>query len=118
MKRHQLLCAASAGGEEERTVAGGDRAEAVRGEGDGVADWRGQLVSDARVRESDGEFGWRVGSGSSERERESSRGGLARAREQAVGGSRVGGEVTSAGRGRPRVCAENRPSQGGKVSPF
>jgi hypothetical protein len=55
-------------------VAGGDRAEAVRGEGDGVADWRGRLVSDARVRESDGEFGWRVGSGSSERERERARG--------------------------------------------
>jgi hypothetical protein len=29
-----------------------------------------------------------------------------------------GGEVTSAGRERPRVWAGNRPSQGGKVSPF
>jgi hypothetical protein len=92
-------------------VAGGDRAEAVRGEGDGVADWRGRLVSDARVRESDGEFGWRVGSGSSERERESSWGGLAHAL-----GSRP--EVGREGGGRPRVWAENRPSQGGKVSPF
>jgi hypothetical protein len=37
-KRCQLLCATSAGGEGERTVAGGDRAEAVRGEEDRVAD--------------------------------------------------------------------------------
>jgi hypothetical protein len=63
----ELLCAASAGGEEERTVAGSDRVEAVRGEGDRVADWRGRLVSDARARESEGECGWQVGSGSSDR---------------------------------------------------
>jgi hypothetical protein len=53
----KLLCAASAGGEEERTVAGGDRVEAVHGEGDRVADWRGRLVSDARARKSEGECG-------------------------------------------------------------
>jgi hypothetical protein len=51
-------------------VAGGDRVEAVRGEGDRVADWRGRLVSDARARESEGECGWQVGSGRSERQRE------------------------------------------------
>jgi hypothetical protein len=49
-------------------VAGGDRAECVRGEDDRVADWRGRLVSDARARESEGECGWRVGSGCSEGE--------------------------------------------------
>jgi hypothetical protein len=38
-------------------VAGGDRVEAVRDEGDRVADWRGQLVSDARARKSVGECG-------------------------------------------------------------
>jgi hypothetical protein len=43
-------------------VAGGDRAEAARGEDDRVADWQGRLVSDARARESEGECGWRVGS--------------------------------------------------------
>jgi hypothetical protein len=57
MKRCQLLCATSAGGEGERTVAGGDRAEAVRGEDDKVADWRGQFVSGAQARESEGECG-------------------------------------------------------------
>jgi hypothetical protein len=31
-------------------VVGGDRGEAVRGEGKGVADWRGQPVSGARAR--------------------------------------------------------------------
>jgi hypothetical protein len=31
-------------------VVGGDRGEAVRGEGKGVADWRGQPVNGARVR--------------------------------------------------------------------
>jgi hypothetical protein len=51
----KLLCAASTGGEEKRTVVGGDRAESVRGEGDGVADWRGWLVSDAQARESEDE---------------------------------------------------------------
>jgi hypothetical protein len=55
--------------EEKRTVAGGDHVGAVRGEGDRVVDWRGQLVSDARARESEGECGWQVGSGSNERER-------------------------------------------------
>jgi hypothetical protein len=98
-------------------VAGGDRAEAVRGEEDSVPDWRGRLVSDARARESEGECGWRVGSGSSERERESSRGGLARARKQAGGGPR-GGEVASAGRERPRVWAGNRSNQGGRFLLF
>jgi hypothetical protein len=53
----ELLCVASAGGEEERTMADGDRAEVVRGEEDRVADWRGRLVSDARARESEGECG-------------------------------------------------------------
>jgi hypothetical protein len=42
-------------------VAGGDHAEAVRGEDDRVADWRGQFVSGVRARESEGECGWRVG---------------------------------------------------------
>jgi hypothetical protein len=58
----QLLCATSAGGEGERTVAGGDCAEAVRGEDDRVADWQDQFVSGARAREGEGECGWRVGS--------------------------------------------------------
>jgi hypothetical protein len=92
-------------------VAGGDHAEAVRGEEDRVADWRGRLVSDARARESEGECGWRVGSGSSERERErerereSSWGGLARegaGRRWAErgGGGRERGEREAAGMGR------------------
>jgi hypothetical protein len=42
-------------------VAGSDHAEAVRGEDDRVADWRGQFVSGVRARESEGECGWRVG---------------------------------------------------------
>jgi hypothetical protein len=61
-------------------VACGDRAEAMRGEEDRVADWWGQLVSDVRARESEGECGWRVGSGCSEREREGGRGAGWRAR--------------------------------------
>jgi hypothetical protein len=32
-------------GARKRTVAGGDRGEAVRGEDDGVTDWRGQSAS-------------------------------------------------------------------------
>jgi hypothetical protein len=32
-------------GARKRTVAGGDRSEAVRGENDGVADWWGQPAS-------------------------------------------------------------------------
>jgi hypothetical protein len=44
-------------------VAGGDRVEAMRGEGDRVADWRGRLVSDARARESEGECGLAGGVG-------------------------------------------------------
>jgi hypothetical protein len=101
----ELLCAASAGGEEERTVVDGDRVEAVRGEGDRVADWRGRHVSDARARQSEGECGWRVGSGSSERERESTRGRLVRAGKQAGGGprgegDRARGEGEAAGMGR------------------
>jgi hypothetical protein len=71
-----------------------------------VADWRGRLVSDARVRESDGEFGWRVGSGSSERE--SSRGGLARVREQAGGGPRGG---------RSRARGEGGRGYGPRIGP-
>jgi hypothetical protein len=55
-------CAASSGGEEERTVVGGDRGEAVHGEGKGVADWRGQPVSGARRERGRGWGGWRVGS--------------------------------------------------------
>ena len=43
-------------------MVGGDHAEAVRGKDDRVADWRGQFVSGARARESEGECGWRVGS--------------------------------------------------------
>jgi hypothetical protein len=99
----ELLYAASAGGEEKRTVVGGDRVEVVRGEGDRVADWRGRLVSDARARESEGECGWPVGSGSSERE--STWGGLVRAVKQAGGGprgegDRARGEGEAAGMGR------------------
>ena len=90
-------------------MVGSDRVEAVRGEGDRVADWRGRLVSDARARESECECDWRVGSGCSERERARGAGWSAR-------GSRP--EVGREGGGRPRVWAENRPSQGGKVSPF
>jgi hypothetical protein len=48
-------------------VAGGDRAEAERGEGEEVADRRGRLVSE---RESDGESGLMGGVDSSARERE------------------------------------------------
>ena len=96
-------------------MAGGDHAKAVRGEEERVADWRGRLFSDARARESEGESGWWVGSGSSERE--ISPGRLARARKQAGGGPR-GGEVASAGRERLRVWAENRPSQGEGFSFF
>ena len=81
----------------------GDRAEAVRGEEERVDDWRGRLVSDARARESEGESGWRVGSGSSERER--ARGAGWRAREEAGrrwaerGGGRERGEREAAGMG-------------------
>jgi hypothetical protein len=117
----KLLCAASAGGEEERTVAGGDRAEAVRGEEDRVADWRGQLVSDARAQESEGECGWRVGSGSSERERElagqaGAREGAGRRWAERGGGGRERGEREAMGEavGMGRESAQ----PGGKVSPF
>ena len=56
-----------------------------------------------------GECGWQVGSSNSERGEH--------AREQAGGGPR-GGEVASAGRGRSRVWAGNRPSQGGMFLSF
>jgi hypothetical protein len=99
----KLLCAASAGEEEERTVVDGDRVESVRGEGDRVANWWGRLVSDARARQSEGECGWRVGLGSSERE--STRGGLVCVGKQAGGGprgegDRAHGEGEAAGMGR------------------
>ena len=97
-------------------MAGDDRAKAVRGEEDRVADWQGWLVSDARARESEGECGWRVGSGYSERERGSSRGALARA-EAGRRWAERGGEVASAGE-RLRVWAGNRPSQRGGFSFF
>jgi hypothetical protein len=38
-------------------VTGSDRAEAVRGEGDRVAERRGRLVSGAQARKSEGEGG-------------------------------------------------------------
>jgi hypothetical protein len=93
-------------------VVGSDRVEAVRGEGDRVADWWGRRVSDARARESKGERGWRVGSGSSERERARGTGWCARGSRPEVG--REGTEIARAGRERPRVWAENWPSQGRK----
>jgi hypothetical protein len=102
----KLPCAASAGGEEERTVVGGDRGEVVRGEGKGVADWRGQPVSGVRASEGGAAGGWV----------DLSVEVIARA-EWAGGGPRGG--VTSARREWPRVWAGNRPSQGGrKVSLF
>jgi hypothetical protein len=104
----ELLCAESAGEEEERTMAGGDHAEAVHGEEDRVAEWRGRLVSDARARESEGECGWRVGSGSSERER--ARGAVWRAR-----GSRP--EVGREGRGRSRARGERGHEYGLGIGP-
>jgi hypothetical protein len=107
----ELICVASAGGEEERTVVDSDRAEAVRGEEDRVADWRGWLVSDARARESEGECGWWVGSGSSEREREREREreiarragvreGAGRRWAERGGGGRERGEREAMGMGR------------------
>jgi hypothetical protein len=44
-------------GARKRTVAGGDRGKAVRGEDDGVADWWGQPASGS------GHERWRGGSG-------------------------------------------------------
>jgi hypothetical protein len=109
----ELPCAASAGGEEKRTVADGDRAEAVRGEGDRVADRRGRLVSGARARKSEGEGGL-AGEVGQQGERARTQGGLARAREQAGGGpgERARGEIEAAGMGPESA------QPGGKVLSF
>jgi hypothetical protein len=102
-------------GEEERTVVRGDRARAMRGEEDRVADRRGRLVSGARARKSEGERGL---AGGVERQRERRAHGAGwRARGSRPEVGREGRELARAGRERPRVWARNWPSQG-KVSLF
>ena len=111
----KLLCAASTGREEKRTVVGGDRAEAVQREtgwltgGAGLSAMRGR--ERARVSAAGG---W---GRAAAREKELAGRAGARERKQAGGGPR-GGEVASAGRERLRVWAENRPSQGEGFSFF
>jgi hypothetical protein len=90
----ELCRAVSAGEEGERTVAGGDRAEAKRGEGEEVADRQGRLVIE---RESGGESGLTGGVGSSARERELA--GRAGARAKAGRRWAEGGESQAWGEG-------------------
>ena len=81
----ELCRAASAGEEGERTVVGGDRAEAERGEGEEVADRQGRLVSERereRWRERADEWGRLV----SERERTRRAGWRARGSRPEMGG--------------------------------
>jgi hypothetical protein len=97
-------------------VAGGDRVEAMRGEGYRVADWWGRLVSDAQARESEGECGLAGGVGQQRERRARGAGWRARGSRLEVG--REGREIARAGRERPWVWARNWPSQGGKVFLF
>jgi hypothetical protein len=96
-------------GARKRTVAGGDRGEAVRGEDDEVTNWWGQSAggSDRERGRGSGadEWGQRV-SGARARARsgpEMGRGGGCRERERGT---------------RPRGWARNDPARGGRVSLF
>jgi hypothetical protein len=87
-------------GEEERMVVGGDRAGAVRGEEDRVADRRGRLVSGAQARKSEGE---RELAGGVRRQRERrARGAGWRARGSRPEVGREGRELARAGREKGR----------------
>jgi hypothetical protein len=103
-------------GEEERTVVGGDRAGAVRGEEGRVADQRGRLVSGAWARKNEGVRGLAGGVGRQRERRARGAGWRARGSRPEVG--REGRELARAGRERPRVWARNWPSQGEGFSLF
>jgi hypothetical protein len=94
----------------ERTVVGGDRGEAVRGEG---MRWLTSRVSLSAVRGRERGRGWRrLTSGD-----DLSAGVVARA--EWAGGGPMGGSREREGGEWPRVWAGNRPSHGEtKVSPF
>jgi hypothetical protein len=102
--------------EEERTVVGGDRAGAVRGEEDRVADRRGRLVSGARAQKREGERELAGGVGRQRERRARGAGWRARGSRPEVG--REKRELARGGRERPRVWARNWPSQGEGFSLF